>query len=93
LQELWDEVPADLSTSHREGERIGGMRERTGMVFAANAHEFDRETGLPKYGHELSDDDHDVVMQDLLPSRALQQGKPSRDAVAYDSDLDGDHSD
>jgi len=40
---------------HRE--RLEAMRARTGLQFAANPRQFDRFTGLPKYGAELSDDD------------------------------------
>jgi len=43
---------------HRE--RLDAMRARTGLQFAANPRQFDRFTGLPKYGAELSDDDDDV---------------------------------
>jgi hypothetical protein len=42
---------------HGHGERVQQMRERTGMVFAANPREFDLFSGLAKFGRELSDDE------------------------------------
>lgn len=42
-------------TTH--GDRLHHMRQRTGMVFAATAREFDPHSGLAKYGADLSDDE------------------------------------
>jgi hypothetical protein len=47
--------------SHGHGERVQQMRERTGMVFAANPREFDLFSGLAKFGRELSDDEGESV--------------------------------
>jgi hypothetical protein len=89
LQELWDTEgsPRDAAVNDAHGERVEHMRERTGMIFAANVHEFDRETGIPKYGQELSDDDGDLI------AHGYGRGdgeKPPGDTPAYDSELDGD---
>lgn len=46
-------APADST----HGDRLQHMRQRTGMVFAAAAREFDPHSGLAKYGADLSDDE------------------------------------
>lgn len=93
LQALWQEdddmgaeVTGDDELLHRD--RIQAMRQRTNMVFAANAQEFNRETGLPKYGADLSDDEHQ-----LMDDGGYRQTRPDLNAVAYDSELDRSDSD
>ena len=44
--------------------------------------------GLPKYGAELSDDEGDVALGDIVNKQDL-----SKDSIAYDSDLDKSCSD
>jgi len=93
LQQLWEE--SSLVAPDECSDRVDQMRHRTGMAFASNPREFDAH-GLPKYACELSDDDADVVCDyDTNPRnpRSLYSGtsgKPPLDAVAYDSELDGD---
>jgi hypothetical protein len=69
-------------------ERIQQMRQRTGMLFASNPREFD-ESGLPKYGQELSDEENEdeYIYQNDNTAR-----KPPKDTVAYDPEFD-DQSD
>jgi hypothetical protein len=92
LQVLWDEIEDEPITT----ERVEAMRSRTGMIFAANPREFDRENGLPKYGMELSDEDDEEEEEVNVHSveRSLVTNvhhKPALDTIAYDSELD--HSD
>jgi hypothetical protein len=61
-------------TAAREhGDRLEHMRNRTGMVFAASAREFDPHSGLAKYGMELSDDE-DVDRPDVGAGAAQGYG-------------------
>lgn len=69
-------------------QRIQQMRVRTGMAFASNPREFN-ETGLPKYGFDLSDDDENRM--DMVHGGSY--AKPAKDAVAYDSEMDQSDSD
>jgi hypothetical protein len=116
LQELWgldgngsDEDAGGRAHAHAGGrggvghsERLRGMRGRTGMDFASNPREFDRN-GLAKYGAELEEDADDLrVLRELLSDNNANAGsrvtfqecgdyctpKPTGDAVAYDSELD-----
>ena len=51
--------PAHLD-HHEQRQRVEDMRLRSGMAFAADVREFHAQSGLPKYGFELSDDEGDL---------------------------------
>ena len=103
LKELWGElggykprgsqsVGTQGQSDSAHGERLQGMAERSGLQFGANVSEFDKQTGLAKYGVELSDDDDDVQygFGGGIGGIGGGDGRPAGDTVAYDSELDGD---
>jgi hypothetical protein len=78
-----------IGKNSERNERLKMMRNRTGMLFASNPKEFNKYTGLPKSGVNLSDnEEYDRMVDD----DELDHLKPSHDTVAYDSDLDDDSS-
>lgn len=87
LQKLYGEEDADEEDCNDHQDRIKGMRQRTGVAFASNPREFDSQ-GLPKYGHELSDDEMDSMMAD-----SYEDIRPQRDAFAYDPEFDNESED
>lgn len=91
LQRLWGEEGEESDEEAGEGTqaaRLRHMRGASGMRFGASAAEF-ADDGLAKYGRELSDDEAD----ERLMRDAFGGGRPDRDAVAYDSELDDDDYD
>jgi len=107
LRELWQEGGEDeqglLGTNGNNAgidhqQRVQDMRQRTGMLFAANPREF-TANGLPKYGMELSDDEVDLEL--LQSSGIVSSGnsntntinRDNKQLIAYDSELDKSSSD
>jgi hypothetical protein len=70
-------------------ERIQQMRQRTGMLFASNPREFD-ESGLAKYGQELSEEENE---DEYIYQNANTARKPPKDTVAYDPEFDDQSGD
>lgn len=93
LRELWGElgyVSKGMGVDDAHGERLQGMAERSGLQFGSNMSEFDKQTGLAKYGIDLSDDEADAGYQYGYNANDSHSHKPSMDTIAYDSELDDD---
>ncbi len=88
LRAIWDTEIEDDEDNMPMKDRLLQMRIRTGMAFASNPREFN-EAGLPKYGFDLSDDDQDRL--DMV--HGVANAKPSRETLAYDSEMDQSDSD
>lgn len=88
LRAIWDTEIEDDEDNMPMKDRLLQMRIRTGMAFASNPREFN-EAGLPKYGFDLSDDDQDRL--DMV--HGVAHAKPSRETLAYDSEMDQSDSD
>lgn len=96
LQQLWEEggsdddidLGIDENPIKLKQQRLRGMQSSSGLQFASNPREFDR-SGLPKYGHDLSDDDDyvekDESVIDLLNARKLFESRMQGHEGQFDS--------
>ena len=94
LQQLWGEEGYHADSTRDEEldpesrERLKHMADRSGMQFGSNRNEFDMNTGLPKYGVELSDVDEDMYIQDdklNITTGKYNSNRKGYNEFAYDS--------
>ena len=68
------DLEMSASSAYQHQTRVTEMRGRTGMDFASSPREFDRYTGLPKNGMELSSDNE----EDLIASQTTRMPENER---------------